>query len=153
MPADIAVQFATDDTDLPGKKSLITWAESALFNRKDDAEMTIRIVDEEESQSLNTQWRNIEKPTNVLSFPAGEINEHISTLLGDLVICAPVVKREAKEQKKSSEAHWAQMVIHGTLHLLGYDHINEKDANEMESLETSILKTLDFPDPYTIDKR
>jgi len=149
MPVDILVQFATDETDLPDEASLVRWAKYALRDHGKDVEMAIRIVDEAESRSLNARWRKQDKPTNVLSFPAGEINAHVTTLLGDLVICAPIVKQEAKAQGKSPKAHWAHMVIHGTLHLLGYDHLEEKEAIEMEFLETSILKTLNFPDPYT----
>jgi len=110
--------------------------------------LSIRIVDEEEMQDLNRQFRHKDKPTNVLSFPCELAPEVELNLLGDLVICAPVVAMEAEQQGKSVEAHWAHMVIHGCLHLLGFDHIHENDAIEMEALETAILAHLGFPPPY-----
>jgi probable rRNA maturation factor len=105
-----------------------------------------------ESQELNHQYRGKNKPTNVLSFPF-EIPEHLPEgveieLLGDLIICAPVVEREAQEQNKALLAHWAHMTLHGCLHLLGYDHIEDKEAEEMESLEIEILQKMGFPNPY-----
>src|SRR5690606_24067449 len=97
-------------------------------------------------------YRHQDKPTNVLSFPADIPAELNLPLLGDLVICAPVVEREAMEQRKTLEAHWAHMVVHGTLHLVGYDHITEPEAEEMESLETKILTGMGFPPPYEINE-
>ncbi len=111
----------------------------------------MRIVDEDESQQLNGQYRQKDKPTNVLSFPADLPEELQLPLLGDLVICAPVVAREAEDQNKALDAHWAHMLVHGTLHLLGYDHIDETDATEMEALETQIITELGFAPPYEID--
>jgi probable rRNA maturation factor len=108
----------------------------------------VYIVDETESQELNFQYRKKNKPTNVLSFPADIPDEVGVPLLGDLVVCAPVVEREAKEQGKTLEAHWAHMLVHGTLHLLGYDHIEDDEANVMEALETRLITQLKFPAPY-----
>lgn len=113
-------------------------------------EMTVRVVGDKEAAQLNHQFREKDYPTNVLSFPFESPVELPVQLLGDLVICQSVVEREAKEQHKSSIAHWTHMVIHGTLHLLGYDHIQEEDAVEMEALERQIMASLDYPDPYEI---
>ncbi len=114
--------------------------------------MTLRIVAAAEGRRLNRQWRGKDKPTNVLSFPAGEPlapgDEAVS--LGDIVICAPVIRREAGEQGKTLRAHWAHMVVHGVLHLLGYDHESERDAVIMEALERELLADRGFPDPYQL---
>ena len=136
--------------ELPGPTDaeLQRWVESALKGRRDEAEMTIRIVDEEESAELNQTYRHKQGPTNVLSFPFEAPEDIPMDLLGDLVICAPVVEQQAKEQHKNSEAHWAHMVVHGSLHLLGYDHIETQQAEEMEALEISILKGMGFANPY-----
>jgi len=144
----VELQREVDHPDLPSDEQFQQWVSAALQGRKDEAELCIRLVDESESQTLNHQYRGKDKPTNVLSFPF-EVPEDIPlNLLGDLVICAEVVQREAQEQNKALHHHWAHMVIHGTLHLLGYDHINDEDAEEMEQLERDILATLDIPDPY-----
>ena len=119
-----------------------------LEGRRDEAELTIRLVDEAESQQLNREYRGKDRPTNVLSFPADLPAVVESPLLGDLVICAPVVLREAKEQGKTVEAHWAHMVVHGVLHLLGYDHQNEQEAAEMEGIEAALLKEMGYRNPY-----
>jgi|GEM_PF-287529 len=111
-------------------------------------EVTLRIVDLVESRQLNSDYRNKDKPTNVLSFPF-EAPEHIEMpFLGDLVVCAAVVEQEAKEQDKQVTNHWAHLCVHGLLHLLGYDHIDEEEAQEMEGLETAILAKLNIDDPY-----
>lgn len=117
-----------------------------------DLELTIRIVDEVEAQQLNETWRQRTGPTNVLSFPyeCPECIENLG-LLGDIVICAPLVAREAAEQQKSGHAHWAHLVIHGTLHLLGYDHTDDSQAQAMENLEIRILHNLGYPNPYHTD--
>ncbi|WP_323845165.1 rRNA maturation RNase YbeY [Microbulbifer magnicolonia] len=142
------VQRATRCTDLPSDDSIRTWVAAALAGRQEEAELTVRIVDEDESRQLNCQYRGKDKPTNVLSFPA-ELPEDLDLpLLGDLVICAPVVAQEAEQQRKEPPAHWAHMVVHGTLHLLGYDHIEDADAEVMERLETGLLAGLGFADPY-----
>jgi probable rRNA maturation factor len=111
-------------------------------------EVTLRIVDLAESRQLNSDYRNKDKPTNVLSFPF-EAPEHIEMpYLGDLVVCAAVVEQEAREQEKPVANHWAHLCVHGLLHLLGYDHIDETEAQEMEGLETAILAKLNIDDPY-----
>lgn len=140
------IQIACEATNIPSKAKLIKWTKSALQDVA-KAEITIRIVDEQESAHLNQVYRNKKGPTNVLSFP---FNNPVFSdcLLGDIVICAPIVEKEAKAQNKKAEAHWAHLIIHGILHLQGYDHIIDEDAVKMESLETSILDQLGFPDPY-----
>jgi probable rRNA maturation factor len=138
---------------------IIDWVGHALARMRGDdhapVELTVRIVDEDEGRSLNRRFRDKDKATNVLAFAAG--NEPLSTaqegtqalLLGDLVICAPVVAREAVEQGKSVQSHWCHLLVHGTLHLLGYDHDNEEQALEMESLEIRILADRGIDDPYS----
>lgn len=133
---------------LPAAASLRAWATAALGSACGD--LSIRIVDEAESQDLNSRYRHKHKPTNVLSFPYdGETLD--VPVLGDIVICAPVIVREAQEQGKEPRAHWAHMVVHGCLHLLGYDHENDKDAAEMERREREILAEFGFPDPYLLE--
>lgn len=143
---------------LPSLEQVTRWADLCLQARRFNPELAlpeytepslaIRLVDEDESQALNHQYRHKNAPTNVLSFPCDLPPEVELDLLGDLVICAPVVAREAQEQGKSAEAHWAHMVVHGCLHLLGFDHIEDAEARVMENLETAILQALDFPPPY-----
>ena len=113
----------------------------------------MRLVDEEESQTLNREYRGKDKPTNVLSFPSDLPAVVENDLLGDLVICVPVVAREANEQGKSLEAHWAHLVIHGLLHLMGYDHQTDEEALQMESRERELLQQLNYPDPYIDEDR
>lgn len=142
------VQRASRCTDLPSDAQIHRWVLAALRDSRDATELSVRIVDEEESRQFNHQYRGKDKPTNVLSFPA-ELPEDLDLpLLGDLVICAPVVAQEAQQQHKALLAHWAHMVVHGTLHLLGYDHIEDSDAEIMESLETQLLAGLGIADPY-----
>src|SRR5690554_1667652 len=139
---------------LPSEDKLQQWATAALLDRTefDEPELTIRLVESDESQELNCEYRGKDKPTNVLSFPF-EIPAGIPIqLLGDLVICAPVVHQEAQQQSKTPEAHWAHMVVHGCLHLLGYDHIKDDEAEIMEDLERQIMATLGFSDPYLDDE-
>lgn len=135
---------------LPSDEQFQRWAEAALDSRTQFAEpeLTIRLVSEDESQALNHEYRGKEKPTNVLSFPFEAPPQVPIELLGDLIICIAVVEREAEEQGKTAEAHWAHMVVHGCLHLLGYDHIKDDEAEEMEALEGSILDALGFANPY-----
>ena len=149
MHHTIDLQNACDLKNIPTIDSLQKWVDSALINlTKQEFELTIRLVNSDESQQLNKQYRHKDKATNVLSFPF-EVPEGIElNLLGDLVICAEIVEQEAKTQHKALFDHWAHMVIHGCLHLLGYDHINDKDANEMETLEINILATLAIDNPY-----
>lgn len=149
MSIELDLQLASDATDLPSDDELQRWAEKALQGRRQQAELTVRIVDEAESQQLNHEYRGKDKPTNVLSFPFEAPPGIELDLLGDLVICAPVVTQEAAEQNKPLSHHWAHMLIHGILHLLGYDHISDQQAAEMEPLETKLLADLGIPDPYT----
>ena len=124
------------------------WVRCAVGERRQDVELSIRITDPEEISELNQTYRNKTGATNVLSFPAELPKELQLPLLGDLVICAPVVEDEARQQGKALQAHWAHMVIHGTLHLLGYDHVEDAEAQMMEKLEIDILASLQFPNPY-----
>lgn len=150
MSVEVVVQYAVDPpTALPSKKTITIWVKAALAGRREEAQLTVRIVDEEEGSELNQRWRKRAGPTNVLSFPSTGLERIAPTLLGDIVICAPVVKREAQHQRKALCAHWAHMVIHGTLHLLGLDHIEEQQALIMEQLETEILGRLGYADPYS----
>lgn len=149
----IDIQIASDSDSLPSTNDFQRWAEAAVGEHaveknRDEAEISLRIVDVEEGAELNRQWRQKKGPTNVLSFPSDLPPELEVSLLGDLVVCAPVVEREASEQNKTLQAHWAHMIVHGTLHLLGYDHIEDSDAEDMEALETVIVQNLGFPDPY-----
>ena len=135
---------------LPTEEQLTLWASTALQEhcQFDNPELTIRMVESEESQELNFEYRGKDKPTNVLSFPF-EVPEHVPLeLVGDLVICAPVVQQEAIEQNKTPEQHCAHMLEHGCLHLLGFDHIKDDEAEIMENLERQIMAKLGFPDPY-----
>jgi probable rRNA maturation factor len=127
---------------------LLRWVRAALAGRRRQAEVALRIVDTVEGATLNATWRGKHGPTNVLSFPVGEPPSVAPDLLGDLVLCAPVVLEEALAQGKTADAHWAHLVIHGTLHLLGFDHQRARDARVMESLERDILSRLGYPDPY-----
>jgi len=151
--AIIDVQLASEHTHCPSVSQLNLWVDATIEKTKKSAaesELTIRIVDDAESKELNMQYRGNDKPTNVLSFPF-EAPPHIElNLLGDLVICAPTVAEEAREQQKSELSHWAHMVVHGTLHLQGYDHIDDKEAEEMENLEIEILNSLGFSNPYLV---
>lgn len=151
MAIILDLQLATTATDLPTEAQLQQVLDAAITPFQADAEVTIRIVDEAESQQLNFDYREKDKPTNVLSFPFQCPPGIELPLLGDLVICAQVVAREAEEQGKTLQAHWAHMVVHGSLHLLGFDHINEDDAEEMEAEEIQILHDLGFSNPYLID--
>ncbi|UXN36283.1 rRNA maturation RNase YbeY [Avibacterium paragallinarum] len=149
----IDLQIATENSEnLPSEQQFQQWATAAVQAENLEPEITIRIVDEVESQQLNATYRGKDYPTNVLSFPFECPEEVELPLLGDLVICSQVVEREAAEQGKPLMAHWAHMVVHGCLHLLGYDHIEDDEAEEMESLETEIMQKLGFADPYLMEK-
>ena len=151
MAIILDLQQASSASDLPTEAELLRYLQAAVSPFQADAEVTIRIVDETESQQLNFDYREKDKPTNVLSFPFQCPPGIELPLLGDLVICAQVVAREAQEQQKNLQAHWAHMVVHGSLHLLGFDHINDADAEEMEAEEIQILQELGFANPYLID--
>ena len=149
----VDLQVATENIEgLPTEAQIVQWATAAVQPEGDEIEMTVRIVDEAESHELNLTYRGKDRPTNVLSFPFECPDEVELLLLGDLVICRQVVEREAAEQEKPLMAHWAHMVVHGSLHLLGYDHIEDNEAEEMESLETQIMQGLGFDDPYLAEK-
>lgn len=140
---DLTVQLVCADDlrkQIPDRKLLRKWAK-AVYG--DAATITMRFVDDEESQHLNDTYRGKNKPTNVLSFPYED-----EPLMGDIVFCPSVIAREAKAQGKTITAHMAHLVVHGVLHLMGYDHLNDRDAKEMESLETEILADLGFANPY-----
>lgn len=144
----VDVQVASTAPGLPDETDLQHWVEAALVDYGADAELVIRIVDEPESADLNETYRHQPGPTNVLSFPFQAPPGIDVPLLGDVIVCAPVVMRQASEQDKELRAHWAHMVVHGVLHLLGYDHQDDTQAAEMETLETRILAGLGYPDPY-----
>lgn len=152
--SDIVIdrQAAVSEPLLPTLEQLTQWVSCVFSHHPDDnrQELTIRFVDELESQTLNHDYRGKDKPTNVLSFPFENPPGVSLPLLGDLVICHAVVLGEAVEQQKPLAHHYAHMVIHGTLHLMGYDHIEEQEAEEMEQLERELLATLGIPDPYHI---
>ncbi len=146
MPVKVSVQRAYRGG--PSRRLLQRWAQQALASSHPHAALTVRIVDIAESATLNATWRQRSGPTNVLSFPVSGLEEIAPELLGDIVICAPVVASEAAAQGKSLEAHWAHLVVHGTLHLLGFDHVEARQARTMEALECELLTALGFPDPY-----
>ncbi len=147
MNAHVEVQRVLDGG--PSEADIQHWVEAVLrHEKKDDVELTLRIVDETESAALNHQYRGKDHATNVLSFNYDIPAEVEMNLLGDLVVCAPVVQREAKAQGKTEQAHWAHMLVHGLLHLLGYDHLNDRDAQNMEQREIEILAELGFSNPY-----
>lgn len=149
MTYQIDIESNSQSQQIPELAELERWISAALQSQQfEDAEVSVYIVDEEEGQELNAQYRGKEYPTNVLSFPADIAEEVGIPLLGDLVVCAPVVEREALEQGKTLSAHWAHMLIHGTLHLIGFDHIEDDEAIIMEALETQIVTGLGYPAPY-----
>ncbi len=141
-----------NEAGLPEEAAFQRWLEAAVTPFQAESEVTVRLVDEAESHELNLTYRGKDKPTNVLSFPFEAPPGIELPLLGDLIICRQVVEQEAAEQGKALEAHWAHMVVHGTLHLLGYDHIEDAEAEEMEALETEIMLALGYPDPYISEK-
>lgn len=141
---DLSVQYAAGGPRLPDRASLRRWARAAL---EGGGTVTIRLVDEPESAALNLAYRQRDKPTNVLSFPY----ERGTRTVGDLVVCVPVVEAEATAQGKSLEAHFVHMVVHGMLHLQGFDHEEDGDALEMENRERVVMSRLGFPDPYADD--
>ena len=134
----------------PSVEDIRLWVDAALAGggRLGDSELSLRISDTDEITDLNLRYRNKAGPTNVLSLPADLPDGLEHPILGDIIVCAAIVEREAQEQGKDQQAHWAHMVIHGVLHLLGYDHIEHNDAEEMEQLEVRLLADLGFPDPY-----
>jgi len=154
---DVSVGYAVPRAGLPAAVSFRKWITAALANRIREADLAVRIVGAREGRALNRHYRGKDYATNVLSFPA-ELDDTIKLpkgvtmpLLGDLVLCAPVVAREAREQKKPLAAHYAHLTVHGTLHLLGWNHEDEREADCMERLEREILAGLGVPDPYRED--
>jgi len=151
---EVDVQVACEDDGVPGVDSIEAWVRAAhagVGRLATGAEVAVRIVDTTEMQTLNSEYCGKDKSTNVLSFPAGKVAglpADATPTLGDIVVCANVVAAEARAQKKAPGDHWAHMLVHGTLHLLGYVHEAEEDAREMESLETQILAGLGVSDPY-----
>ena len=143
------VQTASTET-VPAEDEIRGWIAATVIGRvtQEQVEVSVRLVDSEEMAKLNETYRGKTGTTNVLSFPASLPGELGIGLLGDIVICAPVVRTEAAQQGKSTNAHWAHMTVHGTLHLMGYDHTNEEEAHIMEALETDILSELNFGCPY-----
>lgn len=148
---DLLIQNQQQSVEVPDEQLLQQWAASALLTEK-DTQVSLMIVDEVQSQKLNKEYRGKDKPTNILSFPMdmpAELSAEVEmNMLGDLVVCAAVVQREAQQQEKSLSAHWAHMLVHGMLHLQGYDHIDSSDADEMESIEIKMLNQLGFENPY-----
>jgi probable rRNA maturation factor len=142
------IQLATSYADYPTEQQFQLWVDAVLQEDDQDSEIVIRLVDDQESSELNQQYRHKSGPTNILSFPFEAPDGFDSDLLGDLVICAPLIALEAQQQNKSLFDHWAHITIHGVLHLLGYDHIDDAEAEEMEALEIKILSRLNINNPY-----
>ena len=150
MPVHIEMSFsdaAASDEDVPDAESIQRWVEQSCFCEQ-PVVVSVRVVSSDEMRELNRTWRGIDKPTNVLSFPMESPAEVNLNLLGDLAVCASVIEQEARQQHKPVEAHWAHMLVHGVLHLQGFDHIEEAQAAEMEALEIRILGQLGFNNPY-----
>lgn len=144
---EIQTVFASEGQ--PDRQQIQLWIDTALEDYDQDTEIVVRIVDEQESAELNEQYRHKAGPTNILSFPV-DVPEGIELdLLGDLVICAPVLEKEALEQDKILSHHWAHIIVHGVLHLLGYDHIDDAEAELMETKEIAVLNKLHIQNPYT----
>ena len=145
---DVSIEYAVPRAGLPAAVSFRKWVGAALAGRIREADLAIRIVGTKEGRALNRHYRGKDYATNVLSFPA-ELPEGVKLpLLGDIVLCAPVVAREAREQKKALAAHWAHLTVHGALHLLGWNHEDTREAECMEQLEREILAELGIGDPY-----
>jgi probable rRNA maturation factor len=150
---NVDVQVASEAAGIPASKDICDWVERTVsaVEPASDVEISVRIVDEREMRDLNRNYRNKDQPTNVLAFPSGDTDftpPGERPLLGDVVVCAGVVAREAQEQGKQAEHHWSHMLVHGTLHLLGYDHVSDEDAEAMEALERAILAGFGIADPY-----
>ena len=153
MNTQVDIQVAVDDESVPGSDDIAFWVGRAMWaaGRREDADVSVRVVNATEMQQLNSEFREQDKPTNVLSFPAGDIEglpSDADVPLGDIVVCAEVVRSEAREQGKTAQDHWAHIVVHGTLHLLGFDHEEDSDAARMEGLEVQILTDNGIANPY-----
>ena len=149
----VEVQRASPADGVPSSVEIARWAEAALAGRSEGAEMTVRVVGEAEGAALNARYRRRAGATNVLAFAFDAPELPSLRILGDVVVCAPVAAREAREQSKRLDAHWAHLVVHGTLHLLGHDHDAPDSAQEMETIERTILGRLGYPDPYAAEVR
>lgn len=147
MALELDLQLVDEAEHLPAPEDFETWVKTALQSRS-ETELTIRVVGREESRELNRTYCGKDSETNVLSFPAELPDGLVLPLLGDIVVCAPLVDDEAAEQGKTVRDHWAHLTIHGVLHLLGYDHQDDEEADEMESLEISLLESLGINNPY-----
>ena len=147
VEVSISENIPPGENDVPEPALLQEWATAAYLNSV-PAVASMLVTDIDEMQQLNKQYRDKDKPTNVLSFPMQSPVEAGVFLLGDIALCAPVIKQEASQQSKSEMSHWAHMVVHGMLHLQGYDHINDDEAEQMEQLEIKILNQLGFSNPY-----
>jgi probable rRNA maturation factor len=141
-------QMVSESKQLPAQGLFKKWVDTVLQDESQNSEIVIRIVDEQEMIQFNVQYREKTGSTNILSFPFDPPEGVDSDLLGDLLICAPVIEAEARQQNKQLEHHWAHMVVHGVLHLIGYNHIDELEAEEMEALEIKILRSIKIDDPY-----
>lgn len=148
MKIKVNIQRATRTSGLPSNQLVRKCVRLALAKRPGPSEITVRMTGAREAARLNRKWRRKKGPTNVLSFPATDIREFVPGYLGDIVLCAPVIAREATQQGKPLAAHWAHMIIHGTLHLMGYDHIKPAARRKMESLEKKLLAAMGIADPY-----
>lgn len=153
---DLEVQYVlastSDGMEPPVEKNIQAWVSAALAEFREEAELVVRVVGVEEIQELNRTYRHKDAPTNVLSFPFDVPDGVELPILGDIVVCHQIVIDEAREQNKSLDAHWAHMVVHGVLHLLGFDHIDDAEAEEMEALEVKILAGLAYANPYQINE-
>lgn len=145
----VDIQHSDNIGSVPSNDEVASWVRSVLLRQNCSASVSVRFVDEVEIRSLNKQYRGLDEPTNVLSFPCDMCDEFGLRILGDIVVCEPVVNREALEQGKSPGDHWAHIVVHGLLHLLGFDHAEDRQAQEMENLEVSLLKEMEVNDPYS----
>ena len=150
MTAKINVEYVSNASELPAEAMISRWVQAALEGYERDVEVGIRIVDESEITELNQRFRKEAEPTNVLSFPFEDPPGTQTDVLGDVVVCAPIVSSQAQTEGKPLSAHWAHMVVHGIMHLRGYDHETPEEANAMEHMETRILEGLGFPDPYAL---
>ena len=149
MRLKVNIEYASNESKVPKRDAIVQWAQAAMEGyRYDGAEVGIRIVEENEIVELNRRFRCKAEPTNVLSFPFEDPPGVHTDLLGDVVICAPVVCREARTRGAQPSAHWAHMLVHGIMHLRGYDHQTPTEAEAMESMEARILERLGFPNPY-----
>ena len=144
---ELSVSDGVNEDVLPAEENLQHWAQLSYLGDK-EVVASLQIVTSDEMQRLNKEYRDKDKPTNVLSFPMELPDEVGVNILGDLALCAEVIESEAKQQAKTAESHWAHMVVHGMLHLQGYDHIEDNEAEVMEAKEIEIMKSLDFANPY-----